>query len=87
MSYQTDRRLTITAVITDIVAEMRVPKLIVYKEIIATVALAALAYQGRAPTIGVAMIGIINTVSVAELYSAWRRVQAKNREEMLENKP
>jgi len=35
--------------------------------------------------IGVVIVGIIQTLSVSELYEAYRRVQVKNRNEITEN--
>lgn len=52
----------------------------VVRDILATCILGYLAYIGTAPQIGVFFIGVINTVTVAELYKAIKAVQRKEQQ-------
>lgn len=65
--------------------EMRLEKWVVVKETIVSLLLGALAFNGISPAIAVAGIVVINTLTLGELYRAFRQVQAKNREQLAES--
>lgn len=64
--------------------EMRLEKWELVQEAFVSVLLASLAFEGIAPVISVSFIGIINTLTLGELYRAYRQVQAKNRQQIAE---
>lgn len=85
MSYRTpyEKRLDRFAIIThECIVEMRLEKWVVIKETIVSPLLGALAFNGISTTWAVAGIVIINTLTLGELYRAFRQVQAKNREDL-----
>lgn len=83
MSYRHDPRTqTLTIFFEEVIQTMNLEKWVIIKELIATVILGFLAFRGISPAIAVFFIGVINTVSIAELYRAFRQVQENNRDQI-----